>query len=190
MNTVKSFQHDVAPESVMKSSNSVANSMLIKTFLIIAFLVLSASSWALEPEVQAAKDEGMRLWGISEWIEMQPYLEPAAEAGDVEAMYYLGEASRLLDRGLSQAAMDWYLQAADHNDGYAMLRLFQGGACTAGDRCPDGHEDWHHAALAVAQPQAEAGDPDAMLAMFDIYRMFNEPRRAGASRGFFDTYPL
>lgn len=53
------------------------------------------------------------------------------------------------------------------------------GACTAGDRCPDGHENWHHAALAVAQPKAESGDPDAMLQMSDIYRMFDQPRRAG-----------
>ncbi|MGR4066477.1 hypothetical protein [Billgrantia sp. C5P2] len=52
--------------------------------------------------MQAAKDEGMRLWDIYDWIEMLPYLEPAAEAGDVEAMYYLGEATRLLNRGCSQ----------------------------------------------------------------------------------------
>ncbi|MCH4563089.1 sel1 repeat family protein [Halomonas sp. EGI 63088] len=153
--------------------------MLIKTFLAIALLVLSTSSWALEPAVQAAKDEGMRLWGISEWIEMQPYLEQAADAGDVEAMYYLGEATRLLDRGLSQRAMAWYLQAAEQNDVYAMLRLFQGGACIAGDVCPEEHEDWREAALAIAKPQAEAGDPDAMLAMFHVYRMFDQPHWAG-----------
>ncbi|EWH03593.1 tetratricopeptide repeat protein [Halomonas sp. BC04] len=147
--------------------------------LLIALLVLPISAWALEPEVQAAKDEGMRLWGISEWIKMQPNLEQAADAGDVEAMYYLGEATRLLDRGLSQRAMAWYLEAAEQDDPYSMLRLFQGGACTAGDRCPDGHDDWHHAALAMTQPDAEAGDPDAMLVMFDIYRMFDQPRRAG-----------
>ncbi|MBW6393518.1 tetratricopeptide repeat protein [Billgrantia antri] len=141
--------------------------------------IATSAAWALNEEAQAAKDEGMRLWGISEWIKMQPYLEQAAEAGDVEALYYLGEATRLLDRGLSQRAMAWYLQAAEQGDVHAMLRLFQGGACTAGDRCPEGYEDWHHAALAVAQPQAEAGDPDSMLAMFDIYRMFDQPRRAG-----------
>ncbi|MGR4066478.1 tetratricopeptide repeat protein [Billgrantia sp. C5P2] len=151
----------------------------VKASLLMAVLSFPSALWALEPEVQAAKDEGMRLWGISEWIEMQPYLELAAEAGDVEAMYYLGEATRLLDRGLSQRAMAWYLQAAEQGDVHAMLRLFQGGACTAGDHCPDGHEDWHHAALDVTQPQAEAGDPAAMLAMFDIYRMFDQPRRAG-----------
>ncbi|MBW6393521.1 tetratricopeptide repeat protein [Billgrantia antri] len=151
----------------------------MKASLLVAVLSLPIAAWALEPEAQAAKDEGMRLWGISEWIEMQPYLEPAAEAGDVEAMYYLGEATRLLDRGLSLRAMAWYLQAAEQGDPYAMLRLFQGGACTAGDRCPEGFEDWHHAALAITQPQAEAGDPDAMLAMYHIQRMFEASRQAG-----------
>lgn len=37
--------------------------------------LLSPSAWALDEKAQAAKEEGMRLWGISEWIEMQPYLE-------------------------------------------------------------------------------------------------------------------
>ncbi|WP_338578800.1 tetratricopeptide repeat protein [Halomonas salifodinae] len=147
--------------------------------LIIALLVLPISAWALEPETQVAKDEGMRLYGLGIAAESIPLLEPAAEAGDVEAMYYLGEVHRLRHMGLTTEAMAWYLRAAAEGDVYAMLRLFQGGACTAGDRCPEGFEDWHHAALAIAQPQAEAGDPDAMLAMYRIQRMFEASRRAG-----------
>ncbi|MCE8026923.1 tetratricopeptide repeat protein [Billgrantia aerodenitrificans] len=147
--------------------------------LVIALLGLPISSWALEPEVQTAKDEGMRIYGLGIAAESIPLLEPAAEAGDVEAMYYLGEIHRLRHMGLTRDAMAWYLQAAEQGDVHAMLRLFQGGACTAGDRCPEGYEDWHHAALAVAQPKADAGDPDAMLQMSDIYRMFDQPRRAG-----------
>ncbi|MBW6393517.1 hypothetical protein [Billgrantia antri] len=146
--------------------------------LIIVLLVLPISAWALEPEVQAAKDEGMRVYGLGIAAESIPLLEPAAEAGDVDAMYYLGEIHRLRHMGLTRAAMAWYLKAAAKDDVYSMLQLFRGGACTAGDHCPEGYEDWHHAALAVAQPQAEAGDPDAMLLMFDIYRMFDQPRRA------------
>jgi len=48
--------------------------------LSILFL-LSASSWLLPAESLAAKDEGMHLWGILEWIEMQPYLVQSAAAG-------------------------------------------------------------------------------------------------------------
>ncbi len=151
--------------------------VLLATLALFPLMVPTA--WALDNEAQAAKEEGMRLWGIHQWIKMQPYLELSAEQGDVESMYYLGEATRLLDRGLSLRAMAWYLQAAEQGDPYAMLRLFQGGACTAGDRCPEGFEDWHHAALAIAQPQAEAGDPNAMLAMYHIQRMFEASRQAG-----------
>ncbi|WP_010628818.1 tetratricopeptide repeat protein [Halomonas sp. KM-1] len=154
--------------------------MLIKTYLAIIFLFLSTSVWGLEPEVQAAKNEGMRLYNIGHSTAALPYLQQAAEAGDVDAMYYMGEAERRQHMlGLTRAAMAWYLQAAEQGDVHAMLQLFRGGACTAGDRCPEGYEDWHHAALAVAQPKAEAGDPNAMLLMFDIYRMFDQSRRAG-----------
>jgi uncharacterized protein len=139
-------------------------------------LIWSLNSWALPADIQAAKDEGMHLWGISEWIEMQPYLEQSAAAGDVESMYYLGEATRLLSRGLTTEAMEWYLKAAEHGDPYAMLRLFQGGACTAGDRCPEGSDDWREAALDITLPKAEAGDPEAMLAMYYIYANLDASR--------------
>ncbi|MBF8224532.1 sel1 repeat family protein, partial [Halomonas sp. 328] len=85
--------------------------VLLATLALFPLMVPTA--WALDNEAQAAKEEGMRLWGIHQWIKMQPYLELSAEQGDVESMYYLGEATRLLDRGLSLRAMAWYLQAAE-----------------------------------------------------------------------------
>ncbi|WP_155833425.1 tetratricopeptide repeat protein [Halomonas sp. BC04] len=152
----------------------------MKASLLVAVLSLPITAWALEPEVKAAKDEGMRLYNIGHSTVAMPYLRQAAEAGDVDAMYYMGEAERRQHMlGLTREAMEWYLKAAAEGEVYSMLQLFRGGACTAGDRCPDGHEDWRHAALAIAQPQAEAGDPDAMLAMFHIQRMLDQPRRAG-----------
>ncbi|MGM0826374.1 MAG: tetratricopeptide repeat protein [Pseudomonadota bacterium] len=137
--------------------------------------LLSSSVWALDEEAQAAKDEGMRLWGIHQWEKMQPPLEIAAEAGDMEAMYYLGEANRLLSRGLSQAALDWYYQAAQHGEAYAMLRLFDGRACELGDVCPENGDDWPQAALELTLPKAEEGDPEAMAALYDIYYYVKEP---------------
>ncbi|MDR5860441.1 SEL1-like repeat protein [Halomonas eurihalina] len=90
----------------------------------------------------------MRLYGLGISGEIIPYLEPAAEAGDVEAMYYLGEVHRLRHMGLTEEAMGWYLQAAEQGDPYAMLRLFEGGACIAGDECPEDAEGWREKALA------------------------------------------
>ncbi len=126
-------------------------------------------AWALDEQAQAAKEEGMRLWGIHQWERMQPPLEIAAESGDAEAMYYLGEANRLLSRGLSQAALDWYYQAAQHGEPYAMLRLDSGGACKLGGVCPENGDDWRDAALDATLPKAEDGDPEAMMALYSIY---------------------
>jgi len=147
--------------------------LLAPTLLFL--LLWSINGWALPTDTQAAKNEGMRLWGISEWIEMQPYLEQSAAAGDVESMYYLGEATRLLSRGLTTEAMEWYLKAAEHGDPYAMLRLFQGGACIGGE-CPEGSDDWREAALEITLPRAEAGEPEAMLAMYYIYANLDASR--------------
>ncbi|WP_447894187.1 tetratricopeptide repeat protein [Vreelandella sp. GE22] len=145
----------------------------LTSLLLVPLSVLSA--WALDDEAQAAKEERMRLWGIHQWERMQPPLEIAAESGDAEAMYYLGEANRLLSRGLSQAALDWYYQAAQHGDPYAMLRLFDGGACELGDVCPENGDDWPQEALELMLPQAEAGDPEAMAALYYIYYYVEEP---------------
>ena len=138
-------------------------------------LPVEMPAWALSENAQTAKDEGMRLWGIHQWEKMQPPLEIAAERGDVEAMYYLGEANRLLSRGLSQAALDWYYQAAQHGEPYAMLRLFDDGACELGDVCPENGDDWPQAALELTLPKAEAGDAEAMAALYHIYYYVEEP---------------
>ncbi len=146
--------------------------------LLLALMLWPSSGWALSEEAQAAKDEGMRLWGIHQWETMQPPLEIAAEAGDVEAMYYLGEANRLLSRGLSNAAMDWYYEAAQHGEPYAMLRLYSGGACKLGDVCPDEGDDWREAALEETLPKAQEGDTDAMLALYSIYAKLGDSETA------------
>lgn len=147
---------------------------------MLAGLTLTAlmlpSAWALDDEAQVAKDEGMRLYGISRPQTAIPYLEQAASAGDAEAMYYLGEANRrLVMGGMNQAALDWYYQAAQHGDPHAMLRLFDGGACELGDVCPENGDDWPQAAFELTFPKAEAGDPEAMAALYDIYYYMEDP---------------
>lgn len=106
------------------------------TLTILAGLTLTSFlplAWALDDEAQAAKDEGMRLYGIRQVDSAIPYLEQAASAGDAEAMYYLGEANRrLVMGGMNQAALDWYYQAAQHGEPYAMLRLFDGDGLSVG----------------------------------------------------------
>jgi len=151
-------------------------------FVLLLSLMWSLNSWALPADIQAAKDEGMRLYNIGHSTAAMPYLRQAADAGDVEAMYYMGESERRQNMmGLTTEAMEWYLQAAEHGDPYSMLRLFSGGACIVGDRCPEGSDDWQEkgwreAALEITLPKAEAGDPEAMLAMYYIYANLDASR--------------
>ncbi|MFB9866056.1 tetratricopeptide repeat protein [Vreelandella sulfidaeris] len=145
----------------------------LASLLLVPLSVLSA--WALDDEAQAAKEEGMRLYNAHQRSKSPPYLEIAAEAGDAEAMYYLGEVDRLRHMGLTQAALDWYHQAALHGDPYAMLRLFDGGACELGDVCPENGDDWPQEALELTLPKAEDGDAEAMAALYYIYYYVEEP---------------
>ncbi|MCC5900698.1 MAG: sel1 repeat family protein [Halomonas sp.] len=137
--------------------------------------LLSPPVWALNEETQAAKEEGMRLYNAHQRSLSTPYLEVAAEAGDAEAMYYLGEVYRLRHMGLNQAALGWYYQAALQGEPYAMLRLFDGGACELGDVCPENGDDWPQEALELTLPKAEAGDPEAMAALYHIYYYVEDP---------------
>ncbi|WP_136253112.1 tetratricopeptide repeat protein [Onishia niordana] len=138
--------------------------------LTLAWLVFPLLASALEPEAQAAKDEGMRLYNISHSTAALPYLKKAANAGDVESMYYMGEAERRQRMmSMTRAALDWYLKAAEHGEPYAMLRLWSGGACVAGDYCPEDAEGWREKARNEQLPLAEEGDAEAMLALHYIY---------------------
>lgn len=145
-------------------------------FLLVPCLMFATSpAWSLDDGAQAAKEEGMRLYNIQHSTAALPYLEQAAEAGDVEAMYYMGEAERRQRMmSMTRAALGWYLKAAEHGEPYAMLRLFQGGACVAGDYCPEDAEGWREKALAETLPKAKNGDTDAMLALYHIYRLLDD----------------
>ncbi|WP_447529762.1 tetratricopeptide repeat protein [Vreelandella sp. TE19] len=111
----------------------------------------------------------MRLYNAYQRSKSESYLKTAAEAGDVEAMYYLGEVYRLRHMGLTNDAKDWYYEAALHGEPYAMLRLDSGGACKLGGVCPGEGDDWREAALEETLPKAEEGDTDAMVALYSIY---------------------
>ncbi|PSJ20681.1 sel1 repeat family protein [Halomonas sp. ND22Bw] len=132
-------------------------------------MFLSLPVWALESEAQAAKDDGMIDYNLGYVVDAIPKLQPAAEAGDVEAMYYLGESHRITHMGMTRDALEWYLKAAEQGEPYAMLRLWGGGACVAGDYCPEDAEGWREKARDEQLPLAEEGDAEAMLALYYIY---------------------
>ncbi|MFM9272022.1 tetratricopeptide repeat protein [Halomonas elongata] len=141
----------------------------VKLFLASALLVFSSLTWGMDDETQASKDSGMIDYNLGYVADAIPKLKAAAVAGDVESMYYLGESYRLTHMGMTSEALEWYLKAAKHNDPYAMLRLWGGGACVAGDECPGDAEGWREKALDEQLPLAEEGDAEAMLALYYIY---------------------
>lgn len=134
-----------------------------------AFAALSLSSaWALDEEAQAAKDEGMRLYNARQREASIPYLTIAAEAGDVDAMFYLGEAS---------FSNEWLYRAAQQGDVYAMLYLSE--ACERHSICPEEGRNWVETAVTIALERAEAGDAEAMFALHPLYndlRYDDEPQ--------------
>lgn len=132
----------------------------------------------LDQTAQQAREEGMRLYGIRWRSVAIPHLEKAAEAGDVESMYYLGEIHRFMDRGMSREAIDWYHRAALGGDPHAMLRLEWGMICELADLCPEDHDTWVDKALEQELPRAENEDSEAMSTLFDVYNMLGEPRTA------------
>ncbi|MBD3895305.1 sel1 repeat family protein [Halomonas sp. ML-15] len=150
----------------------------IGVLALVVLLLSPISGWALDAETQAAKEEGLRLYNAHLRSQASPYLEPAAEAGDAEAMYYLGEIHRLRHMGMTREALEWYQRAAEKGEPYAMLRLHQGGACQLGDVCPESGDDWREAALETTLPLAEAGDTEAMYTLFLIYSTLEETEQS------------
>ncbi|WP_277373080.1 sel1 repeat family protein [Pseudomonas sp. AA-38] len=112
-------------------------------------------------------DQGLVLYQQSDWYDSQPLLEIAAEAGDKEAQYYLGEAIRLSKRYMTVEAQRWYEAAAKQGDLFAMLRLGNSDdLCHTLGTCAVSAPEWREKALELAYERAEKGDTEAMRALF------------------------
>ncbi|MDR8012819.1 tetratricopeptide repeat protein [Ectopseudomonas guguanensis] len=141
--------------------------------------LLCFSAWAapLTPEQHAAKEKGIILYNQYKAISAEPYLEIAAQAGDKEAQYYLGEALRLNNRFMTEEAYKWYVAAAEQGDYYAMYRLSGTGSdlCSAIGNCPPDHRtpgDWLLLGRKTAQAFAEKGDSEAMYVLYYLTNNF------------------
>ncbi|QPP47978.1 MULTISPECIES: tetratricopeptide repeat protein [unclassified Halomonas] len=151
----------------------------IKTLWGICLTLVPLTGWALLGDSeQTAKEEGMIDYNLGYLLDAIPKLEVAAEAGDVEAMYYLGESHRIAHMGMTREALDWYHLAAQEGDPYAMLRLESGKVCALADVCPENGDNWAKAALEITLPKAEEGDLYAMGALFNIYGTLGEHQQA------------
>ncbi|GGC80126.1 hypothetical protein GCM10011362_30860 [Marinobacter halophilus] len=94
----------------------------------------------------------------------------AAELGHTEAAYYAGNIIRQDYTYITMESEQYYRQAAEGGDVYAMLRLAQeDSVCGTLRECDYDREAWLERALETAIPMAEAGDTEAMMALSSAY---------------------
>jgi uncharacterized protein len=139
------------------------------TCLILSAGISHASE--LAPKQQAAKERGIALH--NQYRVSNSYLRIAAEAGDAEAQFFLGEELRQLSRFMTREAQQWVEAAANQGHIYAMIRLSRSGAnlCAVAGNCPEGSKtprEWWQQAHDLTLPRAEQGDPEALFMMYKL----------------------
>jgi TPR repeat protein len=149
---------------------------LIKKILFTALLIIAFANPAsaeLSSEQQAAKIQGITFYNQYKTVSATPFLTIAAEAGDHEAQYYLGELLRRKNRYMNTEAQKWYEASAAQGDLYAMIQLGRSGddLCKTMQHCPEAKkspaERLTHA-TDLAKPKAEQGDAEAMYIMYEL----------------------
>ncbi|MFG0418178.1 tetratricopeptide repeat protein [Pseudomonas sp. zjy_8] len=144
---------------------------MILRVLVTWGLVLCAGVAGAEPndKLKEAGDRGVALYKQRDWYDSQQYLRKAAEAGDREAQYYLGEALRLSKRFMTAEAQKWYEAAAEQGDIHAMLRLSsKRDLCGTLRTCSQDQDYWRQRARKEGLERAEKGDPQAMSEMYNV----------------------
>lgn len=124
-------------------------------------------------EQQNAKNLGIILYNQHKTSSATVFLTIAAEAGDHEAQYYLGESLRRKNHYMSPEARTWYETSAAQGDLYAMIQLGRNDKdiCTLSNVCPPHQKnpiEWLNQAKDLALPKANDGDGEAMYIMYEI----------------------
>ncbi|MFD1260633.1 SEL1-like repeat protein [Entomomonas asaccharolytica] len=132
-------------------------------FVFLISLLVALPSWAkLTPEQEVAKQKGILLYQQSRLNETtENYLLEAAEAGDVEAMVYLGIVMKVT---MPLMASKWLEKAANQGDLYAMYQLSIDGAIwdQFGYTENTNKTDWKKKGTELSLERAKQGDPEAM----------------------------
>lgn len=146
---------------------SVVSGVRFFGFLLLASFCGLCGAASLTEDLLRAKTQGLVLYGQYKYISAQPYLREAAQAGDREAQYYLGESISAQKRYVTDEAHKWYVAAADQGDYYAMYRLAsrKNNLCEVMDNCPSDSrspEEWYQLARRTTEKLALQGDGEAM----------------------------
>jgi TPR repeat protein len=149
---------------------------LIKKSLFTALLIIAfanSASAELSSEQLSAKTQGITFYNQYKAVSATPFLTIAAEAGDHEAQYYLGESLRRKNRYMNPEARKWYEASAAQGDLYAMIQLGRSekDLCTFSNDCPPDQKkpiEWLNQAKNIAIPKANQGDAEAMYILYEL----------------------
>ncbi|MBK5552208.1 sel1 repeat family protein [Pseudomonas sp. TH03] len=144
-------------------------------FFTALFMIASLSGFGAEltVEQQTAKTQGIVLYNQFKAISATTLLKIAADAGDHDAQYYLGESIRKNKRYMTTEALGAYEASALQGDIYSMIRLAgdKNDLCVAMSNCPKGRKEpkeWKKMALDTASAESAKGNEEAMYLMFKV----------------------
>ena len=135
-------------------------------------MVGASEVWANLPiEIQSMKAQGLVFYNMQFDAEATPLLNVAAQAGDSEAQYYMGEIERQKKMFMSAEAQRWYEKAAAQGDIYAILRLTTADntLCQLLENCAPTiktSSEWGELARLLGEERAKRGDGEAMLQLY------------------------
>ncbi|WP_445178471.1 tetratricopeptide repeat protein [Pseudomonas sp. McL0111] len=147
---------------------------ILKFFYYIFFiLICQTANAALTQHQEEAKNKGIELYNQYKAISAIEFLKIAADAGDDEAQYYLGESIRKNNRYITQEALKAYEESAKKGNIYSMIRL--GGAnddlCVTMKNCSPSElsaVEWMEKAKNLAIEQASQGNAESMYLLWEI----------------------
>lgn len=126
---------------------------------------------ALTPDQQAAKERGIMLY--NQYKPAETELRIAAEAGDAEAQFYLGEYLSRKPGYMTSESRHFLEAAANQGDLYAMIRLSKSGGdeCKIYNNCPAGYKtraEWRREAWRVSRDLAAKEDPEGLYIAYRV----------------------
>jgi TPR repeat protein len=142
----------------------------------VAYLLIwvpSGETAPLDVDHQTAKERGITFYNQYKARTATTFLNTAAESGDPEAQFFLGEALRQNNRFMTPEAQQWLEAAADQGHVYSMIRLVRSGSnlCSITGTCPQSSrspEEWYQHAYDALLPLAEQGNAEAMFQMYKL----------------------
>ena len=147
---------------------------MLKHLAFVVSCLLSISVYAKTiTDTELSKIQGVQLYNQFKAMSALPYLRVAAEGGDAEARYYLGEAIRTNDKYMTAEAVSSYEAAALQGDIYSMIRLAgeKNDLCVVMKNCSKTRKEpgeWGKMASDTASARAAEGSAEAMYLKYRV----------------------